>query len=651
MKKSSGRNWSLSIGHILYGLIFAVILTAYLTYWSGSLSHIRLPDVPETPEIGLAVAILGLIVMISGIWTIIASGDGLPLNTHPPKKYVRTGIYKWISHPIYLGFFALCAGGSIWVGSSGGLWVVTPVIALSCTALIWGYERPQLIGSFGELYFDHKIRLPQASSEKPEFKDFVSIVLLVYLPWLLVYQGIASYIGVVDPLWVSTLPFEEGFPVYEAFAIPYMLTYPIAIFLPLLAKTKNCQRKYCISVILALTVVIPFYLTFPIIAEFRQFEPSTIWGDLIILQHSVDNPATAFPAFHVVWGILGAKMLSDHFPKLKILFWIFAWLIALSCWFTGMHAILDVFAGAAVSFLVLHYEEIWHWLRGWVEKLGNSWRPRMVGPFRIINHFKYVWAATFIYIILSVSILGPEYFLAILIVCVIGVVFAAVWAQLVLSANNHSRSFGCYGCVIGVIIGVFITYLWFDLPWMISMSTFCIVAPFVIAIGRLRCLIQGCCHGTQATNKFGIIITEPNTRVCSQANLCGTLVHPTQFYSIVSNIFIGMVMFRMLMVGSQSANVVSVYLILSSLARFVEETYRGEPQTPKPAGLSIYQWFSIVGLFAGTVFTMIPSANFSFAGMPKGPFVWGVSIVFSTIIAFIMSVDIPSSEKRFARLT
>lgn len=651
MKKSSGRSWSLSIGQILYGLVFVVILPAYLIYWAGNLSHIRLPDVPDTPELGLVVAISGLIVMLSGIGSIIANGDGLPMNAYPPKKYVRTGIYKWISHPIYLGFFSICAGISIWIGAPGGLWVVTPVIALSCTALIWGYERPQLIGKFGDLYFDHKIRLPKASDEKPDLMDFVSIVLLVYLPWLLVYQGIASYIGVVDPLWVSTLPFEEGFPVYESFAIPYILTYPIAVFLPLLAKTKKCQRKYCISVILALTIVIPFYLTFPIIAEFRQFEPSTIWGELIKLQHSVDNPATAFPAFHVVWGILGAKMLSDRFPKLRVLFWTGAWLIALSCWFTGMHAILDVVAGAAVSFLVLHYEEIWHWLRGRVERLGNSWRARMVGPFRIINHFKYVWIAAFACIVLSVSILGSDNLLAILTVCVVGMVFAAVWAQIIEGSDTLKRPFGYYGSVFGAIIGALIADYLFGLPWMICIAAFCIVAPFVKAIGRLRCLVQGCCHGSPASNMFGITITQPNTRVCSHANLGGALVHPTQFYSIISNIFIGMVMFRMLMVGSQSANVVSVYLILSSLARFVEETYRGEPQTPKPAGLSIYQWLSIVGLFAGTVFTMIPSPNVSFAGMPNDPLVWGVSICFSAIIAFIMSVDIPNSEKRFARLT
>jgi hypothetical protein len=33
-----------------------------------------------------------------------------------------------------------------------------------------------------------------------------------------------------------------------------------------------------------------------------------------------------------------------------------------------------------------------------------------------------------------------------------------------------------------------------------------------------------------------------------------------------------------------------MYLILSGVLRFMEEAYRGEPQTRRLAGLPIYQW-------------------------------------------------------------
>lgn len=651
MKKSSGRESQRRLGLVLYGITFVVILPVMLFLWANNLEHIRLPDVPNTPIVGAIIAVVGMIVFSAGVWAIIVGGSLVTVN-NLSSGYERTGVYRWISHPVYLGFFAVCAGVSIWSGSEGGLWVITPVVSLVCTALIWGYERPRLISQHGDRYFDHKIRLPQASDEKPGIMDFVSIVLLVYFPWLLVYQGIASYIGVVAPVWVSSLPFEENFPVYETFAIPYVLTYPIAIFAPLFAKTQNCQRQYCIAVILALTIVIPFYLTFPIIAEFRPFVPSTIWGEIIILQHSVDNPATAFPAFHVVWGILCAKMLSDRYPKLKTLFWICAWLIALSCWFTGMHAILDVFAGAAVSFVVLQYETIWQWIKCHIETFANSWHGQRIGPLRIINHYKYAGLAAFICILFAVSILGSEHLTAILLVCFLGVLSAAIWPHFILYMDsNQPRSFGYYGGVLGVTIGAIISDFWLELPWMICLSAFCIVAPLIMAIGRLRCLVQGCCHGAPASETFGITVTEQNTRVCARAGLTGTPVYPTQVYSIVGNIFIGMVMFRMLMVGSQSANVISVYLILSSLARFVEETYRGEPQTPRLAGLNIYHWFSIVGLIVGTVFTMIPSENIAFAGFPTDPVIWAGAMAFGILVAFIMSVDLPKSSRRFSRLT
>lgn len=651
MKKSSGRSWRLSIGSISYGLVFVLLLPAFLFVWANSLEHIRLPAVPDTPLVGGLVALAGIIILIAGIWSILKNGDGLPMNAYPPKRYVSSGIYYWISHPIYFGFCVVCAGASIWFDSGGGLWVVTPVITLSSAALVWGYERPQLIKKFGEIYFDHKIRLPLASNDAPTIMDFVSIMALVYLPWLLVYQGVASYIGVVDPVWHSTLAFEVNFPVYELFAVPYVLTYPVVFLAPLFARSKLCQRKFCISVILALTLVIPFYLTFPIIAEFRPLEPTTIWGDLIILQHSVDNPATAFPAFHVVWAFLAAEMLTVRFEKLKAVNWGSAWLIAISCWLTGMHAVLDVFAGAFVYLIVSNYEGIWNWAKSQIENLGNSWYGHKIGPFRVINHYKFTLLAGFLCIFLTVSILGANYLVAILFICVLGLIFSALWAQFIEGSDNLKRPFGYYGSVIGAIIGAVITDYWLGLDWLVSISALCIVAPMVQAIGRLRCLVHGCCHGAPSNKIIGIRVTVPQPRVCSLANLNGIPVHPTQVYSIVGNFFIAMVMFRLLAVGSQASNVVSVYLILSSLARFVEEAYRGEPQTPVLGGLSIYQWLSVIGLFAGCVFTMVPSANVSFSGISNNPVVWGTALVFGIFVAFIMSVDLPKSNKRFARLT
>ena len=173
MNASVGDKIRFSPGRFFYGLTFVVVLPAYLVLWSVRLGHLTLPDVPNVSAIGEILVLTGATILLAGMWAIVKRGEGLPMNAYPPKLYVRDGIYFLLSHPIYLGFCIGCAGVSILFYSSPGLWVITPIVTLSSVALIWGYERPQLIDRFGDAYCDHWLRLPTASSSPPMFRDFV----------------------------------------------------------------------------------------------------------------------------------------------------------------------------------------------------------------------------------------------------------------------------------------------------------------------------------------------------------------------------------------------------------------------------------------------------------------------------------------------
>ena len=85
------------------------------------------------------------------------------------------------------------------------------------------------------------------------------------------------------------------------------------------------------------------------------------------------------------------------------------------------------------------------------------------------------------------------------------------------------------------------------------------------------------------------------------------------------------------------------------LARFVEEAYRGEPQTPVYAGLRLYQWLAIACVVAGAALTAIPGTPGSPAPVASWAAVWsGLAAGALTWIA--VSVDFPRSNARFARL-
>jgi len=205
--------------------------------------------------------------------------------------------------------------------------------------------------------------------------------------------------------------------------------------------------------------------------------------------------------------------------------------------------------------------------------------------------------------------------------------------------------------VTGAIIGSLIVDFWTGLSIFVSLGAMCVAAPLIQALGRFRCLVQGCCHGAPAPEHLGIRVTEPNSRVCHLAKLRGTSVYPAPLYSIIGNLFIGMVVFRMARVGAPGSSIVGIYFILSSVARFVEETYRGEPQTPVFGGLKIYQWISIVLLFVGSILTMIPSSSVSLDGAGTSYMTWVFAVIFGLVSGAAMGVDYPSSNKRFTRLT
>ena len=651
MNESPGDNKRLSVGSFFYGLTFVVLLPIYLVLWSGHLAHVPLPDVPDVPLLGETLVVIGLATLIAGMWAIMRRGNGLPMNAYPPKFYVRSGIYFWLSHPIYVGFCVACAGVAILFQSNPGLWVITPVVTISCAALIWGYERPDLINRFGVTYFDHWFRLPIASAAAPDFRDSMSVVCLVFLPWLLLYEGVVSYIGVVEPAWVSTLPFEENLRAFDIAGLPYVLTYPFVVLAPFFARTKRSLREFSIAGLVSTALVIPFYLTLPIVAEFRSLEPTTIWGDLIILQQAIDNPATALPAFHVTWTFLAARLFSDRSPKAKAVVWTSAWIMAISAWLSGMHAILDIVAATFVYLIASSYDQLWNVTRSIAERTANSWREWRVGPMRIINHGFYAGLAGITGFLIFASILGPTNLVPTLVISFSALVTAAIWAQVVEGSDRLLRPFGYYGSVVGAIIGATIVDRWFGLSGLVALGALSVAAPAVQALGRLRCLVQGCCHGAPAPEHIGIKVTEANSRVCHLAQLRGTPIHPTPVYSIIGNLFIGLVVFRLASLGAPGSFIAGVYFILSSLARFVEESFRGEPQTPMIGGLKIYQWISIGVLVFGSILTMIPSEIVSLEGAGAGPAVWIAATVFGIVSGAAMGVDFPNSSKRFTRLT
>jgi len=95
--------------------------------------------------------------------------------------------------------------------------------------------------------------------------------------------------------------------------------------------------------------------------------------------------------------------------------------------------------------------------------------------------------------------------------------------------------------------------------------------------------------------------------------------------------------------------IAGLYFILTGLGRFVEEAWRGEPQTSVFAGLRLYQWAAAASVLAGALMTALgrsgpaPTAHFDWSALLP-------SAAFGLLVCCAMGVDFPESSRRFSRL-
>jgi protein-S-isoprenylcysteine O-methyltransferase Ste14/membrane-associated phospholipid phosphatase len=639
------------IGKALYGILFVVILPALLITWAGMTERVVPLPALESPPVGLIMLLCGATLMVSGMIALIVYGEGLPMNAYPPAQYVTRGAYRLTSHPIYTGFSILSIGSAVAAGSSSGLWLVSPVVILGCVALVQGFEIHDLRGRFGDAVEKPLLRLPEACTGLPSVTERLSIYLLVLFPWLALYETVRLF-GVPKDAVVAFLPFEKRLPVYEWTELIYASTYAFVLLAPLAAKTRRDLREFSISGLAATALIILLFLTVPLIAPPRPFEAHGLFGKLLAWERSLDTPAAAFPSFHVVWALLAAKVYAAGRTRpWQVVWWVWAILVSVSCITTGMHAVVDVLGGLAAFLFVTRARTAWEGARTLTERVANSWREWRLGPVRVINHGLYAALGAFVSLSVVGILTGADYILPMLIIATAILIGSAVWAQLVEGSPSLLRPYGWYGGVLGAALGVLVAGLLGASPWLIA-GACSVAAPWLQSLGRLRCLVQGCCHGREAPAAVGIRYRHPRSRVCRLSFLAGVPVHPTPLYSILYNVVIAVVVARLWQLHAALSLIVGIYLILTGLARFVEESYRGEPQTPTKAGLKLYQWMAVLSVLAGVIITMA-GGTAAAAAAPEIRFNWGSVIAaacFSIFAWFALGVDFPNSNRRFSRL-
>jgi len=632
---------SRTLGQLAYGAVFVIVLPSLLALWAVVLDRrVMLPKI-GSPLAGIVLAVAGTCIAIAAVIALRVKGGGWPMSPYPPRRLVTSGIYALAGHPLYLGSVLIAFGASMAFENAAGIWIVTPVLAASCIAFVWGSEAERTETLFGARVRP-LIHLPDATDEKPDLADRISVCILALLPWYVVYEAINELGPWRDAFPVATA-WDSRIPVISWTEPVYFLAYPIVIIAPFVAMRRRDLRELTIRAWIATAGSALCYLVLPTAFE-KKPVPASWLAPMLEWERAFDAPNTHFPAFHAIWVMLTMDVYARAFPRTRALHWPIVLAVAASCVTTGMHAIVDVLAGLVLGWIFLRIDRVWRAIARATEWLSHSWAERRIGPVRVINHGVYAAAAVAFGIAFITALAGEAHRGAVIGVAVAAIVSAALWAQWVEGSPSLQRPYGYYGALIGVIAAIAVTG-----SGMHLLAAYAVAAPFVQAIGRLRCIVQGCCHG-RPTSGIGVRVTHPKSRIVKISQLSGIALHATAVYSILSGLAIGALLLRLWIARAPLALIAGAYLILSGLARFVEEHYRGEPQTRVIAGLRLYQWMSVAGVVAGAVVTTMSSAPAPpISGLSSTSI--AIAIAFGTAAYFAYGADLPESNRRFARLS
>ncbi|HET7217547.1 MAG TPA: prolipoprotein diacylglyceryl transferase family protein [Vicinamibacterales bacterium] len=630
----------------VYAGLFLAALPGLLAAWAMRLDRLLALPVVDAPAVGAALATAGLVLMGAAMWNLWARGGGLPASPFPPMRLVTAGAYAIFAHPIYVGAALTAFGASLLARSGAGFWIVSATLVLAMAAFVTGFERDATRRRFGMLATPW-LRLPGVSTGPPTFRDRAVVYLMVFLPWGVLYQAI-ELLGVPPDAVIAYFDWEARLPIVPWTEAFYAATYLFVLAAPLAARRAVDLRAFARSGLWATALIILCYLLVPLIAPARPVTGDGVWQTLMRWERAFDQPVTAFPAFHVVWACLAAELWTRSYARARAVFTAFVAATAVSCITTGMHAVVDVAGGFIAYALVSRRHVAWRAVCAGAESIANTWKEVSLGPVRLLMHGCFAAVGAMLGVAVALSLAGPDVTGWILAMTAAAVVGAAVWGQLLEGSAVLLRPYGYFGSVIGVAIATLAAAGAGADIWVIF-AAFGVGAAVTQAIGRLRCLVQGCCHGREAPADIGIRYTHPRSRVVRLAGMGGTPVHATPVYSLIWMLVVAAVMVRLWAVGAPLQLIAGLYFILAGVGRFVEEHYRGEPQTAIVGGLRLYQWLAILFVLCGAVLTTLGATP---APPPVGvsvrmtPALLGVAL--ATFVAY--GVDLPGSSRRFSRL-
>ncbi|OQY00719.1 MAG: prolipoprotein diacylglyceryl transferase [Desulfobacteraceae bacterium 4572_130] len=134
-----------------------------------------------------------------------------------------------------------------------------------------------------------------------------------------------------------------------------------------------------------------------------------------------------------------------------------------------------------------------------------------------------------------------------------------------------------------------------------------ILAPSIAishSIGRIGCFFAGCCYGKESNLPWAVIFKNSD----SLAPI-GIYLHPTQIYSVLSNLFIFFILLWIEKRKRFNGMVFWFYIMLYGIFRFFIEIFRGDPRGHLLDFLSTSQTIGILMVLSAVCMLFFLSKN------------------------------------------
>ena len=148
------------------------------------------------------------------------------------------------------------------------------------------------------------------------------------------------------------------------------------------------------------------------------------------------------------------------------------------------------------------------------------------------------------------------------------------------------EGFVFYGGLIGGGLGAFLGAGTARCSGVAILEAALPAVPFAHGIGRIGCMLAGCCHGMPYSGPMAV----PDA-------LTGVTYFPVPLLEAVVNCLIGFYLVHLSKNGKRVNEMLWVYLISYSVARFLLEFLRGDSIRGALLGLSTSQWISAAIFF------------------------------------------------------